>query len=188
MLGVGRHRKKVSCLAIVLKERVNAPASGSFQLVYQPGDSFITCVLPATTPSVWHDESFGKTHDGCSTAVCSFISRLVRLCDRQTTSLKMSAKHDEETKVARAVDTESPPPTYGGASVQDDQAYVYKDDQKLGYTATVFVILNKMIGTGSMYTPLLIFNTHSYQAQFFPLRPVSSQSLALLAYPFSSGL
>jgi hypothetical protein len=114
--------------------------------------------------------------------------RLVRLCDRQTTSLKMSAKHDEETKVARAVDTESPPPTYGGASVQDDQAYVYKDDQKLGYTATVFVILNKMIGTGSMYTPLPKFNTHSHQAQFFPLRPVSSQSLALLAYPFFSGL
>jgi hypothetical protein len=62
----------------------------------------------------------------------------------------MSAKHDEETKVARAVETsDSPPPNYDGASVQDDQAYVYDDSQKLGYTATVFVILNKMIGTGS---------------------------------------
>lgn len=65
----------------------------------------------------------------------------------------MSAKHDDETKVVRAVDTEGspPPPTYDGASVQDDQAYVYDDSQKLGYTATVFVILNKMIGTGSMF-------------------------------------
>jgi hypothetical protein len=65
----------------------------------------------------------------------------------------MSAKHDDDTKVVRAVDTEgSPsPPTYDGASVQDDQAYVYDDSQKLGYTATVFVILNKMIGTGSMF-------------------------------------
>jgi hypothetical protein len=64
----------------------------------------------------------------------------------------MSPKHDDETKVARAVDTEgSPPPTYDGASVQEDQAYVYDDSQKLGYTATVFVILNKMIGTGSKY-------------------------------------
>jgi hypothetical protein len=65
----------------------------------------------------------------------------------------MSAKHDDETKVARTVDAEdssgNSPPAYDGASVQEDQAYVYKDDQKLGYTATVFVILNKMIGTGS---------------------------------------
>ena len=64
----------------------------------------------------------------------------------------MSAKYDEETKVARTVDTEgSPPPNYENASVQEDQAYVYDDSQKLGYTATVFVILNKMIGTGSTY-------------------------------------
>jgi hypothetical protein len=62
----------------------------------------------------------------------------------------MSAKHDEETKVARAVDSEDPiPPVYDNASVQEDQAYIYDDSQKLGYTATVFVILNKMIGTGS---------------------------------------
>lgn len=67
-----------------------------------------------------------------------------------------SSKQDEETKAAAVVNTEgSPvaghsPPTYTDASVQEDQAYVYKDDQKLGYTATVFVILNKMIGTGSM--------------------------------------
>jgi hypothetical protein len=67
----------------------------------------------------------------------------------------MRAKYDEETKVARAVDAEtSPPPIYDNASVQDDQAYVYDDSQKLGYTATVFVILNKMIGTGSVYKTL----------------------------------
>jgi hypothetical protein len=64
----------------------------------------------------------------------------------------MSTKYDEEHKVARAIDTEtSPPPIYDNTSVQDDQAYVYDDSQKLGYTATVFVILNKMIGTGSTY-------------------------------------
>lgn len=66
----------------------------------------------------------------------------------------MGAKYDEETKVVRAVDSEERPPPYppatdAGASLQEDQAYVYGDDQKLGYTATVFVILNKMIGTGS---------------------------------------
>lgn len=77
----------------------------------------------------------------------------------------MSVKHDEETKVARAVDTEnSTPPNYDGASVQEDQAYVYDDSQKLGYTATVFVILNKMIGTGSMYQSLTYNNMYLLQA------------------------
>lgn len=68
----------------------------------------------------------------------------------------MSTKYDEEAKVVRAVDAEEAPPPYPptqeGGSVQEDQAYVYDDSQKLGYTATVFVILNKMIGTGSTYT------------------------------------
>lgn len=68
----------------------------------------------------------------------------------------MSAKYDEETKVARAVDKEESPPAYpptqGDGSVQADQVYIYDDGQKLGYTATVFVILNKMIGTGSTYS------------------------------------
>jgi hypothetical protein len=68
----------------------------------------------------------------------------------------MSAKHDEETKVARTADAEdvsgNAPPAYDGTSVQEDQAYVYTEDQKLGYTGTVFVILNKMIGTGSKWT------------------------------------
>lgn len=69
----------------------------------------------------------------------------------------MSIKHDEEAKVVKAVDADEAPPPYPptqeGGSVQEDQAYVYDDSQKLGYTATVFVILNKMIGTGSQYIP-----------------------------------
>ena len=62
----------------------------------------------------------------------------------------MASKFEEEDrKVVR--ETESSPPGYADdhASVQTDQAFVYDDSQKLGYTATVFVILNKMIGTGS---------------------------------------
>lgn len=48
---------------------------------------------------------------------------------------------------------ESSPPRYGDhESVQTDQVYAYDDSQKLGYTGTVFVILNKMIGTGSKST------------------------------------
>lgn len=68
----------------------------------------------------------------------------------------MTSKLDDEAKVAHHANAETsppPPPAYSDAdaSVQQENAYVYDDSQKLGYTATVFVILNKMIGTGSMY-------------------------------------
>jgi len=61
-------------------------------------------------------------------------------------------KFDDEVEVSQTLDHGNPPspPSYVDGSVQDDNAYVYKEDQKLGYTGTVFVILNKMIGTGSM--------------------------------------
>jgi hypothetical protein len=64
----------------------------------------------------------------------------------------MTTKFADEAKVARHTSDESspPPPTYEDGSVQEDNAYVYDESQQLGYTATVFVILNKMIGTGSM--------------------------------------
>lgn len=58
---------------------------------------------------------------------------------------------DDGAKVVQYATDEAPPspPTQDEGSVQEDNAYVYDDSQKLGYTATVFVILNKMIGTGS---------------------------------------
>ncbi|KAF2029470.1 high-affinity methionine permease-like protein [Setomelanomma holmii] len=57
----------------------------------------------------------------------------------------MSTKYNEETKVARAASTDaSPPPNYEDTRVQEDNAYVYDESQKLGYTATVFVILNNV--------------------------------------------
>ena len=63
----------------------------------------------------------------------------------------MATKPDDDAKVARYTNGEASPspPVYEDGSIQDDNAYVYDDSQKLGYTATVFVILNKMIGTGS---------------------------------------
>jgi hypothetical protein len=67
----------------------------------------------------------------------------------------MSTKlENDDSKVTRESGHETlpPPPAYTDdhVSVQTDQAFVYDDSQKLGYTGTVFVILNKMIGTGSM--------------------------------------
>jgi hypothetical protein len=68
----------------------------------------------------------------------------------------MATKLDDGAKVARHTDQETspPPPLYEEGSVQEDNAYVYDESQKLGYTATVFVILNKMIGTGSTLNAL----------------------------------
>lgn len=42
-------------------------------------------------------------------------------------------------------------------SVQDELTYQYDESRKLGVTSSVFVILNKMIGTGIFSTPSGIF-------------------------------
>lgn len=41
--------------------------------------------------------------------------------------------------------------------VQDENKYAYDDSRKLGITGAVFLILNKMIGTGIFSTPSSIF-------------------------------
>jgi hypothetical protein len=43
------------------------------------------------------------------------------------------------------------------ASVQDELSFRYSDSQKIGLTGAVFLILNKMIGTGIFSTPSGIF-------------------------------
>ena len=101
----------------------------------------------------------------------------------------MATKFDDEAKVARHSDNETSPspPVYEEGSVQEDQAYVYDDSQKLGYTATIFVILNKMIGTGSTYTPPTRSGSCLLRSQSFQHPPASSLLQALSAYRFSSG-
>jgi hypothetical protein len=42
-------------------------------------------------------------------------------------------------------------------AVQDELTYQFDDSRKLGITSSVFVILNKMIGTGIFSTPSGIF-------------------------------
>lgn len=41
-------------------------------------------------------------------------------------------------------------PSTDNDSIVDAQKYAYSDDRKIGITGAVFLILNKMIGTGSM--------------------------------------
>lgn len=40
-------------------------------------------------------------------------------------------------------------------SAVDGQTFAYSEDRKIGVTGAVFLILNKMIGTGSEYAPRL---------------------------------
>ncbi|KAF2834297.1 high-affinity methionine permease-like protein [Patellaria atrata CBS 101060] len=53
---------------------------------------------------------------------------------------------------------EEPVPAYtDGESVKDEQLFQYSDSRKLGVTSAVFLIINKMIGTGIFSTPSGIF-------------------------------
>jgi hypothetical protein len=54
------------------------------------------------------------------------------------------------------------PPIHDGHDVEvgeikDENTYAYDDSRKLGVTGAVFLILNKMIGTGIFSTPSSIF-------------------------------
>ena len=69
------------------------------------------------------------------------------------------------TKLEPAVDKtphhvehdETPPPEFEEGVVQDENTYAFSEDRKIGVTGAVFLILNKMIGTGIFSTPSGIF-------------------------------
>ncbi|KAG8164065.1 hypothetical protein KVR01_005983 [Diaporthe batatas] len=48
-------------------------------------------------------------------------------------------------------------PDYASGQVQDEQAFKFSESRKIGVTGAVFLILNKMIGTGIFSTPSGIF-------------------------------
>lgn len=41
------------------------------------------------------------------------------------------------------------PPDFASGQIQDEQAFKFSESRKIGVTGAVFLILNKMIGTGS---------------------------------------
>lgn len=55
------------------------------------------------------------------------------------------------------IDDRSPPPEFANGVVQDENTYSYSESRKIGVTGAVFLILNKMIGTGIFSTPSGIF-------------------------------
>jgi len=62
-----------------------------------------------------------------------------------------SPKAGEEYNSALARGEDSPP-EYASGQVQDEQAFKFSESRKIGVTGAVFLILNKMIGTGSEYS------------------------------------
>lgn len=82
-------------------------------------------------------------------------------------------------KTTRPVDDDgSPtPPHYENAEIQEEKTYAYDDSRKLGVTGAVFLILNKMIGTGST-CGLCQAIAIAYVSQFSRPRPESSLLLA----------
>jgi len=72
----------------------------------------------------------------------------------------MSTKLDPDIDKTRSHVHESDeaiPPDYTRGVVQDENTYAFSEDRKLGVTGAVFLILNKMIGTGIFSTPSGIF-------------------------------
>ena len=71
-------------------------------------------------------------------------------------TLDMATHLDPEIdkKVAVTEDHGVVAPQYEDAVVEEEKTYAYDDSRKLGITGSVFLILNKMIGTGSMFIDL----------------------------------
>ncbi|KAL1851095.1 hypothetical protein Daus18300_012642 [Diaporthe australafricana] len=67
-------------------------------------------------------------------------------------SPKVGEQHS--SALSRGEDT---PPDYASGQVQDEQAFKFSESRKIGVTGAVFLILNKMIGTGIFSTPSGIF-------------------------------
>jgi amino acid transporter len=43
--------------------------------------------------------------------------------------------------------------------VQDEQAFIFTEDRKLGFFSVVFLIVNAVMGTGIFSTPSIVFKT-----------------------------
>lgn len=74
------------------------------------------------------------------------------------------------------------------SSVKAEEVYAFDDSRKLGITSSVFLIINKMIGTGSefsIYPPPR--NWKVLTVQSFPLPLESSNPPDPSAFPSSSG-
>ena len=91
---------------------------------------------------------------GCRWCAVLLIPTSLPSARRTLDHLKNMASLDPDVdKKAKVAEDLGPlPPNYDDGTVQEEKTYAYDDSRKLGITGSVFLILNKMIGTGSMYS------------------------------------
>jgi hypothetical protein len=70
----------------------------------------------------------------------------------------MADKEEKDFGPPSAASPKNPPPYDGDVEtrdgiLQDEQTFRFQESRKLGVTSAVFLILNKMIGTGSEFKP-----------------------------------
>lgn len=62
----------------------------------------------------------------------------------------MSSKHGDAVSTGIFNHIESSPPKHDDAELEEEQTYEFEESRKLGVVGAVFLILNKMIGTGGL--------------------------------------
>ncbi len=65
----------------------------------------------------------------------------------------MAAKPESQSSAIESGDREEPPALSFRSTRNGEQVFKIEESRKLGVTSSVFLILNKMIGTGSQSIP-----------------------------------
>lgn len=80
-----------------------------------------------------------------------YLQRQFMMVDHKGDATPKAGEQYSSSAVARGGDDS--PPDYASGQVQDEQAFKFSESRKIGVTGAVFLILNKMIGTGSECSP-----------------------------------
>jgi hypothetical protein len=67
-----------------------------------------------------------------------------------------SSTRETRASPVKDIEDEETAPLLGNATIQDEQVFQIAESRKIGVTGAVFLILNKMIGTGSMASFLFL--------------------------------
>ena len=105
------------------------------------------CILNLSKTSACKDARIARLPPVCST--------IVRIGLRVTIMESFDKVPGDHIKDVPDRGDRATLPVY--SEVQEEKTYAYSDSRKLGVPSAVFLILNKMIGTGIFSTPSAIF-------------------------------